>query len=94
MTGAVRDTVGKPIAGARVEAYDLQGNPLDAITTNENGEFVLLLRVGIEVTIRVSAPGYNDGVAYIKPVEGYNQPITVVLSSGALTPPPPPVFPE
>ncbi|MCS7252878.1 MAG: carboxypeptidase-like regulatory domain-containing protein [Armatimonadota bacterium] len=95
VTGVVRDHLGKPISGARIEAYDLGDKLLAAVVSNDRGEFELTLPVGVDVTVKVSAAGYNEAFVYYgKPVDGYNPLITVTLLTGTLTPPPPPIFPE
>ncbi|MFA4029955.1 MAG: hypothetical protein GDYSWBUE_001291 [Candidatus Fervidibacterota bacterium] len=94
VTGVVRDAVGKPVQGATVEAYDPAGKLLDTARSDADGEFKLTLPVGVAVMITASAAGYAIGYASLTPVEGYNSPITITLSSAPLTPPPPPTFPE
>lgn len=94
VTGTVRNQAGQPVSGATVEAYNLQGDLLGRTRSNKDGEWELYLPVGVDITLKISATGYNEAVAYVKPVEGYNAPVDVTLTAGPLAPPPPPVFPE
>jgi hypothetical protein len=97
VTGTVRDQAGKPISGAMIEARNLQGELLGTTESRENGEWELNLPVGVNITLKISAAGYKDWSAFVKPSEGYNPPVDVTLITeitDTLTPPLPPTFPE
>ena len=97
LTGTVRDQAGKPISGATIEARSSQDELLGTTTSRNDGkwELNLYLPVGVEnIRLTISAAGYNDGFAFVKPSEGYNPPIDVTLTAVTLMPPPPPTFSE
>jgi hypothetical protein len=94
LTGTVRDQAGKPISGATIEARSLQDELLGTTKSDKDGKWELNLPVGVDITLKISAVGYNDGFAFVKPSEGYNPPVDVTLTTGTLTPPPPPTFSE
>lgn len=107
LTGTVRDQAGKPISGATIEARSLQdellGELLGTTTSRDDGkwELNLYLPVGVEnIRLTISAAGYKDTTIKVPLSEGYNPPVDVTLkllselTTGTLTPPPPPTFPE
>ncbi len=57
LTGRVLDENGSPVAGAQVKAYGQDYSGVTTDTTDENGEFCILVKVGSNIILSVFMPG-------------------------------------
>lgn len=60
MMGLVRDGFeGKPLEGAEVSFLNEAGEKVASVTTNENGEYLITLKGGINYTVKVTREGFK-----------------------------------
>jgi 5-hydroxyisourate hydrolase-like protein (transthyretin family) len=85
ITGQVSDSrTGNPLAGVRIQLFDIEGNLVTEITTNEAGVFSLLGVPAGSYELRVSAEGYVPFSTLIQLRAG--EELLVPISLRAITP--------
>lgn len=76
ITGVLRNELGSPIKNANVVVQNLPGI---GTTTNDKGEFTLIVPSGKKIALKFSSAEYEKHIEYIWPIEDAEKKIEVML---------------